>query len=344
MPLHPYGVLKGRIIARRHGRDDDPHYQLHIKSRIFHYRAAINVRSKVYPSVLECVIIPQLRHPMLGELQQLPEDFHVLEKEPGGPALDYIRSNLFCPSQMLPVPLEKPGPNNDLNEYFDALLQQAMECPGAMAYVFGVRFGPNRKLRDPYFHFKPMLGLHDVHMNQGNMKQFHRDDGVYQDGGLILHLPGENRWAGAFLKFQSQSWHTHDRTGRRRPPGSKFQGRREHPFPEGFEPPVRIVSAMVNPFGGAPEVETVTLRNDSAEPLDLSRWEIRDWRKHSMKLAADPAGPLAPGSIRRVTLRAPVRLGNSGGLITLLDPEGRKIHGVAYDACQGKVEGEEIIF
>jgi hypothetical protein len=101
---------------------------------------------------------------------------------------------------------------------------------------------------------------------------------------------------------------------------------------------------MANPIGGAPEIETVTIRNDSDKPVDLNRWEIRDWQKHSMKLSTDSEGSLKPGSTRRITLLPPVQLGNNGGQITLLDPKGRKMHGVAYDAAHGKLEGQEIIF
>ena len=61
------------------------------------------------------------------------------------------------------------------------------------------------------FGFKPGNGVHDIHMNQGNSARFRGDDGVWQDGGLLLRLDG--RWVGIFLAFQSQAWHTDDRTG-----------------------------------------------------------------------------------------------------------------------------------
>ena len=30
---------------------------------------------------------------------------------------------------------------------------------------------------------------------------------------MLLHFPGESRWVGIFLAFQSQAWHTDDSTG-----------------------------------------------------------------------------------------------------------------------------------
>ncbi len=342
MPLHPYGVLKGRVQNRRRANEQDTHYQIHLKAELFHYRAAINVQSQIFPSELECLIDHDFRHPILGKLQQLHEGFHELESEPGGLAIDYIRSNLFDPARLRPIPLEKPGPNNDLNEHFDALIKQCENGEACHAYVYGVRFGPNRKMRDTYFHFKPMLGLHDIHMNQGNTRDFLRDDGPFQDGALLLHFPGQNRWIGVFLKFQSQCWHTHDKTGHREPLGSRFQGKREQPFPTGFTPPVVLHSAMINPPGGAPEQEWVTLVNLTGEEIALDGWEIRDDTKNRTKLTG--ALSPTPRQAQRFDLAHPVNLGNNGGLITLIDPQGWKIDGIAYTRDQGKREGEAVVF
>jgi hypothetical protein len=39
-----------------------------------------------------------------------------------------------------------------------------------------------------------------------------------------------------------------------------------------------------------------------------------------------------------------VQLGNRGGLITLLNPAGLKVGGVAYTQAQGAAEGWSIVF
>ena len=41
-------------------------------------------------------------------------------------------------------------------------------------------------MRDKIFGFLPGNGIHDIHMNQGNSSRFVRDDGVWQDGGLLM--------------------------------------------------------------------------------------------------------------------------------------------------------------
>ena len=73
--------------------------------------------------------------------------------------------------------------------------------------------GPEPQTKDKYFGFLPGNGIHDIHMNQGNTGRFVDDDGVYQDGGLLVQFADQHEWVAIFLKFQSQAWHTDDRTG-----------------------------------------------------------------------------------------------------------------------------------
>ena len=63
----------------------------------------------------------------------------------------------------------------------------------------------DQKPTKPTLGFVPGNGIHDIHMNQGNVGSFVRDDGVWQDGGVLFHFPGEQQWTAIFLKFQSQS-------------------------------------------------------------------------------------------------------------------------------------------
>ena len=98
-----------------------------------------------------------------------------------------------------------------------------------------------------------------------------KDDGVWQDGGLILHFPSTDQWVAIFLAFQSQAWHTDDRTGHRL----------EEPGPTEPDFRVRIVAALVNPIGPAPERETVTLLNATPQAIDLAGWQIADQQSTS---------------------------------------------------------------
>jgi hypothetical protein len=46
----------------------------------------------------------------------------------------------------------------------------------------------------------------------------------------------------------------------------------------------------------------------------------------------------------RVVVGSPVQPGNRGGLITLLDPDGLTVDGVAYNKSQAAAEGWSIVF
>ena len=213
MPIANYGVFKGRSISRRLATGSSPHYQIHlVDDGGTHFRAAINVLSQVAPSEVLFYVKSFFIHPVTAIVKPLSSGFHPLASQPNSGALDFIRGNLFPPERMTPLPVGAPGPDNDLNEKLDQVVQRAMSDEDALVYAFGQRWGPEEKA-DNYFGFKPGNGIHDLHMNQGNVGRFQNDDGVWQDGGLLFEFPNQNQWTAVFLKFQSQAWHTDDRTG-----------------------------------------------------------------------------------------------------------------------------------
>jgi uncharacterized protein YukJ len=335
MPLARYGVLAGQVVDRRsEGGTDTPHYQVHVRGGGVEFRVAVNVLSKQHPSELLYLADEAFHHPVVQELAGLADGFTLLPSQAGGLALDFIRANLFDRQGMRPVPATAPGPDNDLADKLDHFVQRAAADPAARIYAFGQRWGPEATTRDKVFGFLPGNGVHDIHMNQGNSQQFRRDDGVWQDGGLLLHYPAQDQWVAIFLAFQSQAWHTDDRTGHAiRTPEPGEPGAPDHI--------VRIVAALVNPAGPTPEAETVTLVNASPQVVELAGWSILDREKRRLVLEA---GSLAAGDTIRVQLGPLVMLGNRGGLITLLDPDGLKVDGVAYTRAQAEREGWSLVF
>ena len=213
MALRSYGVLKGKAIEVRVGAGQSPHYQVRIVDDTTDYRIAVNVKSQLAPSDVEFLIIEHFQHPITPIVEQLPRGFTALERKPGSGALDFIRGNLFDRAEMRPLPFSVPGFDNDLNEKLDRVMQRAVADENALVYAFGERWGPEPGTKDKYFGFLPGNGIHDIHMNQGNAGQFAADDGVFQDGGVLVHFPDQQEWIAIFLKFQSQSWHTDDKTG-----------------------------------------------------------------------------------------------------------------------------------
>ncbi|HET9871800.1 MAG TPA: DUF2278 family protein [Propionibacteriaceae bacterium] len=335
MPLRSYGVVSGQVVdTRREGGTDSPHYQISLVDNAgIHYRVAVNVESQQSPSELLYLVDDNFQHPLIGALPDAGSGWTPLPAVPGRANLDFIRANLFDPSAMRLLPPDVVGPDNDLADLLDHYLQRAKDNPLIPTYVFGERWGPEENVPDKIFGFSPGNGVHDVHMNQGNSARFRSDDGVWQDGGILLHLTDESRWVGVFLAFQSQAWHTDDATGH------AIDGTK--PRPEPGSDPVRVVAALVNPIGMAPEEETITLINASPTPLDLTGWSVADRSKRTCPV---PAGVLPAGATLVMTPSNQVALGNNGGVITVLDPQGLKVHGVSYTADQAREEGWSVVF
>lgn len=210
MPIHNYGVLKGRVIrGRPERRGSTPHYQILVAAGGTLFRVAVDTRSADHgrsPDLLSCGD-DDFRHPLLASLAGLGDGFHALAPTPESGALDYVRGSLVRRDQMRPLPVDVPGADNDLNEKIGALVARAKADGAVRLYAFGGRWGPEPHRPDAEFGFEPGNGLHDVHMNQGNPPGRHaHDNGAWQDGGLLLHFPAEARWSALFLAFQSQSW------------------------------------------------------------------------------------------------------------------------------------------
>jgi uncharacterized protein YukJ len=340
LPLKDYGVLVGRVIASRaEGSADSPHFQVQVRAVGIDFRIAVNVLSKEKPSELLYLAEEHFSHPLLALLPALSEGFTSLASQSGGVALDFIRGNLFERTAMKPMPATSPGPDNDLADLLAHFVNRAAADPEARVYAFGERWGPEAGVPDKIFGFEPGNGVHDIHMNQGNSIEFESDDGVWQDGGLLLHFPGAEQWVAIFLAFQSQAWHTDDLTGHliKGPdlgPGND---------PSGSEPDhtLRIIAALVNPVGPAPETETVTLLNPGTEPVDMAGWSLID---HQARVMTLDAMIIPPGEAVRLTLKTPVQLGNSGGLLTLLNATGLKVDGIAYTKDQVRIEGRTLVF
>jgi len=205
-------------------------------------------------------------------------------------------------------------------------------------YAFGEKWGPETK-RDKYFGFKPGNGIHDIHANQGNSDAWRRDDGVYQDGGLIIHLPDEARWVAIFLAFQSQCFHTDDTTGHRIPEACDGSKPPKPPVDEPTETrdkDVRIIAALINPEGHDYGLESITLLNTTPDSLDLDGWAIVDKNKKRAYLS----GSIGAGETLRITLSGKdVQLSNKGGIITLLDRKGLKVDGVSYTKKEASGSG-----
>jgi uncharacterized protein YukJ len=324
-----------------------PHYQIHVTSGGTDYRVSVNIRSvdRHRPELL-FYVAENFKHVVTAPLPALEEGFHRLRSRPGGMCLDYIRDNLFDRRKMVTIPHTVPGRDNDLNEKLEMYVRRAQEQETAFLYAFGSRWGPERRTPDKIFGFRPGNGVHNIHMNQGNPRGSHGgDNGVYQDGGILLHFPDTDRWIGIFLAFQSQRWHSYDHPLTDERSGDPVAGI-EHPGPANAPGPdepdydIRIIAAMVNPPGGDTGRETVTLLNATSVPVDLKGWRVLDLHKRGTALH----GTIPAGGTRLVKMSHRMHFSNNGGIITLVNPRELKVHGVSYTKEQAREEGKTIVF
>ncbi len=205
-----YGVLKGTVAGHLRDADDD-HYQILVHAGKTAHRIACNVKSSApkSPSTLLFQITTTLPDALTSKLKALAVGFTKLPSKPGGLAIDYLRGGLVTPTSMRPVPPDAPGVDNDLKDKLKNAAVKAMAQEGSVIYAFGAKWGPEKGKADRYFSFVPGNGIHDIHMNQGSSGKYKKDNGIFQDGGLIIAFP-QNKWQACFFAFQSQSFTTDD--------------------------------------------------------------------------------------------------------------------------------------
>lgn len=335
MPISNYGVLKGRAFNRLRATTQSEHFQILINQGNHPHRIAINTKSSEAPSEVLFYADDDFHHAITDAIESdnLPNGFTPLSSVPGGIALDFIRSNLFDISDMKPLPSRASGNNDDLNDRLDFFVQQAINDASAVVYAFGQHW-KDANGADKYFReINPSTGIHDIHMNQGNQPgKYFKDNGIYQDGGLLFSYASGSRWAAVFTAFQSQAIHTDDTTG---------NPLNDLPAPDPNQPeqlnPVRIIAARVNPRGNEPGNEYVILLNTGERDIDLRGWQIADKNKNKDTLGAMT---IAAGNTLLVRLSGRgAQLSNKGSNITLLDSQGLKIDGVSYTKEDAEEQG-----
>lgn len=349
-----YGVLRGKIdIFKREDDLDTPHLQIKvIDGQSKAWRVPVNVLSGDQSFLIFHRVDPLQSHPLLATLGQLATGFTLLPApaRSATTAVDYLRAPLFDWPTGIAVPSTRPGENDDLQDMLIAYLKQVKAQNGEI-YAFGAKFPEPGQSFSP----KPIdremgttQGVHDIHMNQGNPNPgpFAKDNGVFQDGGLILKLA--NRYIGLMLRFQTQWLPTDNATGHRLPnaqpiPPGSAPGAEPPQIPTPVSnPAVYIERALVNPVGTDTNKEAIVLGNTTSKPIDVSGWTLVDKNDN-----AETIGTLSlpAGESRLVTLSGKsAQLGNKGGTIRLKNQQGVQIHAVTYSQEDAKEEGRYVRF
>jgi uncharacterized protein YukJ len=347
-----YGVLRGTV--DRFTREDpapgsskSPHLQIRVVDGQGNaWRVPVNVRSGDPQKSL--VIFhradPLLSHPILDGLAAIATGLTDLNTKPrsASTALDYSRAPLFDITMGIALPPTGPGADDDLQDVVSRQLSD-LKATGGELFAFGSHFHDPAPSTPIDVEFGTKNGMHDIHMNQGNGSDHAEDNGVFNDGGLILRFP--DHVTGLFFRFKTQFLPT-DAHGNQIPGVSKEIPPVATPVDTPGDTPafpnVYIERALVNPGGDDPGKEVVVIGNTTVASVDLTGWTLVD----KNNVADALAGVLLPGggSVPVVLPGTGAQLSNKGGTIRLLNPAGVLIHAVSYSKADASVEDRYIRF
>jgi uncharacterized protein YukJ len=214
MPIANYSVLVGDPVSGKVVTGSSTHYQITMQAKGGPFTVAVNIQSVDGSDVLYA-IEEGITPPDETGLLALPTGMTSLKSEPGGLALDYVRStvngqSMITREQMTLLPqLRSKGSEEErmmnrvrasaLQNAVVTLLNMTIADKDGTIYAFGSAYADSGKVD----------GIHDIHMNQGNPANNHgSDNGVWQDGALLIHLPSKGTWTAVFIAFQTESWDT----------------------------------------------------------------------------------------------------------------------------------------
>ncbi len=217
MPITNYSVLAGKPTAGKVVSGASAHYQITMQATGGPFTVAVNIQSVDGSEVLYA-IEEGFTPPDLAGLTALKMGMTSLSRGPGGLALDYVRSMvngapMITKAQMTLLPqmgAQTQGASAEaqaiqrakakaLENAVVTLLNMTIADKDGVIYAFGSAYADSGKVD----------GIHDIHMNQGNPKNNHGgDNGVWQDGALMIHLPSQGTWTAVFIAFQTESWTT----------------------------------------------------------------------------------------------------------------------------------------
>jgi uncharacterized protein YukJ len=338
-----YGVLRGH--PDRYAREDNtssPHLQIRVlEDGGQPWRIAVNVQSDTGSNVAFWVVDPLVGEPVLASLAALASGFSAAAPN-AGHALDYVKAPLFDFTLGRVLPPSGHANSDDLQDLLSLYLDQC-KAAGGQLYAFGAKFDQNlhKPIDTDFGNLDGLHGIHDIHMNQGNIGQHAGDNAVFHDGGIILQFP--DRFLGLFLGFQTQCVPT-DGAGNAAT-GSTTIGQ----LLSGAPPPppvtaagtVYMAHALINPSGADPGKEIVVLASLSTATQTITNWRLLDKNGRVTPINAT----LAAGSFVSIVLDGNgVQLGNQGGNLILQDHTAAQVDAVTYTSEDAAPEDRFVLF
>jgi uncharacterized protein YukJ len=327
-----YGVLRARPDrTKREDAGSTPHLQIRaIDAAGQPWRVAVNVQSTDGSEVVFWIVDPVVGHPILGSLAARPAGFSATAANSAA-SLDFVKAPLFEFPVGRALPPTGSANADDLQDLLTLYLDQCKAAGGEL-YAFGAKFDSNlhKPIDAEFGNTDGLHGIHDIHLNQGNVGAHAEDNGPFHDGGLLLGFP--DRVLGLFLAFQTQHIPT-DAAGAAAPgaqPLSRIVAT------GGVVPPTTSATAyleraLINPSGADPGREAIVIGNLAATEVSLHGWQLMDRNGHVTKLDAQLAG----GASAVLTLDGSgAQLGNNGGNLVLQDDHGNQVDSITYSAAE----------
>ncbi|ROV88847.1 hypothetical protein VMCG_10189 [Cytospora schulzeri] len=356
MGISNYGLWKGTPTSWN-GKADTDHGHLTFTDSTDSsksHEADVNIMSSGKETRLVYWLVSSYnaQKPSTSQLQALSQGF---SKQSGSDslALDLLREDLVDVDTgvLLSHDAKDPDEKGDILSYLDPIMDEAVSSK-ATIYIWGSQYKDS----------DGSSGIHDIHMNQGSAGSFEKENGTYQDGGIVIEFGGD-RWEGVFLAFASQATKTDSKGD---PDGPTFastlsdsssSGAAGSPSTGGgttdttTTPPatatkgVSIEAALVNPTGpdDAPtsggQGETVYVMNRSSKAQSLEGWTVGNDKGESQALS----GSISANVKKEVAVKG-FRLSNKGGKIVLKDGKGETVSEVSYTEKQARKEGKLLYF
>jgi uncharacterized protein YukJ len=337
-----YGVLRARPDrAKREDGESTPHLQIRaVDATGQPWRVAVNVQSDDGSEVVFWIVDPLLGHPILAALSATPSGFTTTAAN-SAESLDFVKAPLFDWTLGRALPPSGSANADDLQDLLSLYLDQCKAAAGEL-YAFGAKFDQNlhKPIDAEFGNTDGLHGLHDIHLNQGNVGAHAHDNGPFHDGGLLLSFP--DRILGVFLAFQTQRIPT-DAAGDAAPgaqPLSQIISTRPHP-PTTVTAAVYLERALINPAGSDPGLEAVVLGNCATTTQSVHGWQLIDRNGHVTKLDTElPAGASAIVALDG----SGAQLGNNGGNLVLQDDQANQVDSVTYSAADAAVVDRYVRF
>lgn len=309
------------------------------------YEADVNISSSGSDTRLVYWFVSNFnpKQPSTTKLSALDKGFSA-QKGSSSLALDFLRESFLDPSAGTLVSHDPSDPTEkgDISSYVDPIMNQAVQ-EKATIYIWGSHYSDSNGEE----------GIHDIHMNQGDSGSFEKENGTYQDGGIVIQS-ADGSWRGIFLAFATDTLKTDDNGN---PEGQTFaqalggdsssntatdDTKKSH----ATKGTVGIEAAVVNPKGPDREAkegkrERVYVQNRGANDVSLKGWKIENGHGQGQTLGDDAQVSAHSKHCFEVS---EAQLGNRGGKILLKDTNGHTVSEVNYTEKQASKEGSLLYF